>query len=363
MIKLSKIRNEISLSRGMASSMGIHRFAEDSLSELDVDLDPITDKLKGRFKDASTSGYSREELPDLFAEIEKQGLSKKLYNKINEKLEYVANDGQYNLGMINDRRYRNDFIFYLVDTKAKNPGEHFVGQIKTTIKKKGYRYNLEKGFGLVAYEVHWSFVPKEMQGTGMGKRLYSLVFDYITSQNAVMYSDSMLFEGSSRMWRTYIPTIAEFFGIQINDVMLPCSADDVAKVDYKNAKKVDNVDGFIAMDNPPKMVRKMAYNTTGLSFFKGEFCVVEVDDTVNTKVTVGGTRDTALLPYYNAIQSYDSVKEIVKSFIDGDLRFKRRQRPIMAGKSISNLKCVFLTFDDAILCAKDVGGDVVIVAI
>lgn len=363
MIKLSKIRNEISLSRGMASSQNIYRFAEDSIGELDIDLDPITDRMNGRFRDASFAGYSREELPDLFADIEKQGLSNKLYGKIHKELNYVVNDGQYSLGMFKHKRYKEDFIFYLVDNKAKNPGEFFVGQIKTTVKKKGYRYNLEKGFGLIAYEVHWSFVPKEMQGTGMGKRLYSMVFEYITSQNAVMYSDSMLFEGSSRMWRTYIPTIAEYFGIQINDVMLPCSADDVANVDYKNAKKVDNVDGFIAMDNPPKMVRKMAYNTTGLSFFKGEFCVVEVDDKVNSKVTVGGTRDTAVLPYYNAIKSFDSVKDVVKSFIDGDLRFKRRQRPIMAGKSTTNLKCVFLAFDDAILCVKDVGGDVVIVAI
>ncbi len=363
MIKLSKIHNEISLSRGMASTKGIYRFADEVLGDLDIDLDSITDKMTGDYADSSMYSYSDYDLPDLFAEIEKQKLSQNLYGKIHKELNYVINEGQYSLGMSNDRRYKDDVIFYLVDNKAKNPGEFFIGQIKTTIKKKGYRYNLQKGFGLIAYEVHWSFVPKEMQGTGMGKRLYSMVFEYVTSQNAVMYSDSMLFEGSSRMWRTYIPTIAEYFGIQINDVMLPCSADDVANVDYKNAKKVDDVDGFIAMDNPPKMVRKMAYNTTGLSFFRGEFCIVEVDDKVNTKVSVGGTRDFAVLPYYNAIQSYDSVKDVVKSFVNGDLRFKRRQRPLMVGKSYNNLKCAFLAFDDAILCVKDVGGDVVIVAI
>jgi hypothetical protein len=108
----------------------------------------------------------------------------------------------------------------------------------------------------------------------------------------------------------------------------------------------------------------MAYNTTGLSFFRGEFCIVEVDDKVNNKVTVGKLRDSGVLPYYNAIKSYDSVKDLIKSFlVSGDLFHKRRQRPLMVGKSINNMKCVFLAFDDAILCAKDVNGEIVIVAI
>ena len=361
MIKLSKIRNEISLSRGMASTKKIYSFAEDCLNEIDVDLDPITDKMKGDFADASSYGYSDYDLPNLFADIEKQKLSQELYNRIHRKLNYVVNDGQYGLGMHKGRG--DDIHFYLVDNKAKNPGEFFVGVIKTTLKKKGYRINLEKAFGLIAYEVHWSFVPKEMQGTGMGKRLYSMVYEYVASQNAVMYSDSMLFEGSSRMWRTYIPTIAEYFGIQVSDIMLPITGDEVARVDWKNAKKVDLVDGFIAMDNPPKLIRKMAYNTTGLSFFAGEFGVIEVDSKVNDQVEVGKTRDYARLPFYNAIKSYDNVKDVVKSFLNGDFRFKRRNWPVFAQGRGSKAKCVFLAFSDAILCVKDVNGEIVIVAI
>lgn len=352
MIKLSKIYNEITLGRGMASESNIYEFAARSLWELDVDLDSITDKFENRYPDDS---------PELYQKIKKQGLSHELYNKINRVLKYVGRDGQYRLGV--NKARNNQVNFYLVDDKAKNPGEFFVGVIETIVRTRGYRINLEKAFGLVAYEVHWSFVPKEVQGTGMGKRLYSMVFDYINSQDAVMYSDEMLYEGSFRMWKTYMPTIADYFGIQFNNIMLPCSAEEVASLDKNSAKKVELLDGFIAMNNPPKLIRKMAYNTTGLSFFAGEFGMITVIGSVNDKVELSERGNEIKLPFYNAIKSFDTVKHLVKSFLGGDLAYKRNGWPVFAQGRGSKAKCVFLSFEDAILCAKDVGGEVVIVAI
>jgi hypothetical protein len=361
-MKLARIRKEITLARGTASSKNIYDFAMEVLGDLRLDFEDYAGKLKKTELGQDPYWYLDDEnMQAAFQQLEKQGVSEKFYSDVRKEVTTVADSGQYSLGMHKDRG--GDIHFYLMDNQASNPGEYFVGEIRTTIKKKGYRYNLQKGFGLLAYEVHWSFVPKEKQGTGLGKILYSAVYDYITSQNAVMYSDSMLFEGSSKMWRKYMPTIAEFFGFQVNDIMLPCTANEVANIDWKNAKKAEDVDGFIAMDNPPKFIRKMAYNTTGLSYFNGDFGIIEVDGSVNDKVELGKREKTVELPIYNAIKSYNTVQELVKSFLSGDLRHLRRRWPAFAKSRGNKPKCVFLAFDDAILCVKDVNGEIVIVAI
>jgi GNAT superfamily N-acetyltransferase len=210
---------------------------------------------------------------DFEEDFEKNKLVEPLINDLLAKNNPIGEDGQYKLL---GKTQLGEHKFYLIDTKAPTVDMVFVGTMTLEKYDEGFVYNVQTAFDLNMFQVHWSNVGAEYRGKGLGKVMYTLVYQYLSSKGYAMASDGMLFEGSSGMWRTYMPGIASYFGIMMRDILLP-----VTKADVADTSLVENadLDGFVAMENPPKIVRKIAHNVQGLSFAKGEYGVTTIFST------------------------------------------------------------------------------------
>ena len=197
---------------------------------------------------------------------------------IDSKLPLVANSGGYELRLQKDGK---DLIFHLVDPKAKYIYEYFIGIIKTESGTRSYRINPKKAFNLNCYQIHWSNVAQEHMGKGLGKLMYTLVYQYVTGLGAGLVSDSMLFQGSQKMWFDFMPSIASFFGVVVSDIFFPIDKGEINR-DVMNSV----VDCVIAMENPPKEIRKIANNMKGLSFKKGQYGMLRVRAGINDKISL-----------------------------------------------------------------------------
>jgi hypothetical protein len=325
LIDILKEINELSLPKGHASSK--------SSSDIGIEGMITLISVKNMVK------YDFEE------DINKNKLVEPLLNDILAKNTPIAENGQYKLFL---KVQSGESKFFLIDTQAPTVDMVFVGVMKLEKYDEGFMYNPQTAFNLKMFQVHWSNVGIEYRGKGLGKVMYTLVYQYLSSKGYAMASDGMLFEGSSGMWRTYMPGIAKYFGVMMRDILLP-----VTKADVADTSLVENadLDGFVAMENPPKLIRKIAHNVEGLSFARGEYGVTTIFGT-DVEEEAPEFFDQ---PFIDAVDEgeFDSLKDLVK-------QVGKYHTIKTATGNPKNLKCLILSFTNAIIAAKQVGDRLVL---
>lgn len=330
MIKLTEIVKEISFGTGQASSNNAEDISSDAMYMNGIDHE------LGRYRD-DNDDYDELKIPVTDPTFQK--LIKKKFEVIGES------NGGFRLLKTKETRYSDDIRYYLTNPNAKVTGEYFIGIIKTELNTGDF-YNLKKGFGVEVETVHWSNIALEMRGTGVGKLLYTMVYEHVKSKGRALGSDSMLFEGSAGMWMNYMPSIASYFGIIINDIMIPMNREDMTK---KNKPVFDmyGVDGFVAMETPPSMVRKIMYNVKGLSFIAGEYGIVKMHGRVNDKLDATNQRssnsdESRFIDYIN---NFDTIKALLNS----PLKYSIRDT---IGTKKTKYRTLIFAFEDAVLIVK-----------
>jgi len=349
MIRLLEIVKEITFSKGHASSKNLEDMADQAISTLDID----NDLDRGLPEDANYL-----ELP----------INNKVFAKsLAKRTKIVTQSGEYML--ILKTSGKSDYEYYLVNKSAKQVKEFFVAVMQTNTSSYR-RYNLKKAFDIVVETVEWSNLATELRGQGIGKLLYTLVYDYVKSQGRAFGSDSMLFEGSAGMWITYMPKLASYFGIILDGVILPIPKEELT---IKNKPIFDmyGIDGFIAMENPPKLVRKIMHNVEGLSYIKGEYGVAKtyanVNDTfevdqpkLSLKQVMAGAdepkgREVQFIDYVN---EFDTIKDLLKSD-----KINYMVDELDVAKKKKNIKALIFAFLDAMVIVKETQNGLVSVVI
>ena len=336
MIKLTDIIKEIGFSTGHASSNAAEDISSDAMYMNGID------HALGKYHKGD---YDELKIPVSDPEFQKQ---------LTKKFIQVGESSGYRLLMTKQSRL-HDIRYYLVNPKAKLTGEYFIGIIKTELNSGDF-YNLKKGFGVEIETVHWSNVALEARGSGLGKLMYTMVYEYVKSKGRAFGSDSMLFEGSAGMWMNYMPSIARYFGIIINDLMLPVMPEELNKKN-KPAFETYGVDGFVAMETPPPMVRKISYNVKGLSFIKGEYGVVRMDGKVNddidvTPMNMGASRSRSTQSTEEYVRFIDYVNnfDTLKALINSPIKYNIRDT---IGAKQTKFKTLLFAFEDAVLVVKE----------
>jgi hypothetical protein len=325
LIDILKELNELSMQKGHATNK----------SSADISIEGMITLLSAKAMDK----YDFED------DIKKNSLVEPLINDLLAKNNPIGEDGQYKLL---GKTQSGEHKFYLIDTQAPTVDMVFVGTMTLEKYDEGFMYNTQTAFDLKMFQVHWSNVGAEYRGKGLGKVMYTLVYQYLSSKGYAMSSDGMLFEGSSGMWRTYMPGIASYFGVMMRDVLLPVTKADVA--DTALVERAD-LDGFVAMENPPKLIRKLAHNVQGLSFAKGEYGVT----------TIFGTDIEEEAPEFFDQPLTDAIdEEKFDSLRDLSKQVGKYHDIKTATGNTKNLKCLILTFENAIVAAKQVGDRIVL---
>ena len=260
----------------------------------------------------------------------------------------------------------------LCDKSAKFLTEFFVGVIRIEKYADELRYTPKNAFGMNAYAVHWSNVAAEHMGQGIGRLMYRLAYEYITNQlNAAMVSDSILYEGSQKMWMLWMPGIANFYGMVFGDIFFPLDQSEINKSTLRDAQAV------FAMKSPPTAIRKIAHNVKGLSFTKGEFGVMRVNQSINYKIqlddsqsrfeyderknrTVEKNKDFAFTYFSNLVDESTGIAHLIKKM---DSLYMDRDHMESSKGELTGLKACIFAFDDANVIVKKVGAKLVMVAV
>jgi len=374
MIKLKHLLPEISLMSGDAGSDTLEDFYYNVKGKILPKKYDVVDDWIG-------FGQGGEHTRNL------DGEAKKKYDKAQElmlvnadfkaivdsKLELVASSGGYQLRMMKQGK---DLIFHLVDPKAKYIYEYFIGIIKTEFGTRSYRFNPKKAFNLTCYQIHWSNVAREKMGQGLGKSMYTMVYEYVNGLGAALVSDSMLFQGSQKMWFDYMPTIATFFGVVIEDIFFPIDKSEVSR-DVMGR----GVDTVVAMENPPKEIRKIAYNVQGLSFKKGQYGMMRVRAGINDKIALKAGESSKNFTFNDKDDRWDVTPNkkfqytLFSNIVDESptmITLLKKMEGFGLGDSYdvssatsepSNLKACVFSFENANVIVKETGGRLVMVAI
>jgi hypothetical protein len=389
MIKLKDIVNEISLSRGHASATDLHGFFNNAVEKKFIKkkkrYSNIYDNMSWRGL-AVEDFYTEKELEQNYNKCLKEfeALIRVDSEFLSDLAPIVSSSGQYSLHRKSDG---SDINFMLGDKSAKNLAEYFIGTIRIEKETNYYNFTPKKAFGLQAYQIHWSNVAKEKMGQGMGKLIYEMVYKHISSEGAALVSDTILFEGSQKMWMSYVPSIASWFGAVVRDVYIPISKEEMVS----SARSIADIsDSLVAMENPPALIRKVANNFKGLSFSAGQYGVMQVKYGINKKLFSKAAKDA--MEYDNFV--YDDKTEMWRkkkekdfkgmdftypsNLIDEanslkDLIWRLRQyglnTSITSGTGVgdaanlASLKSLAIAFDDAIIIVKETGGRLTWVAI
>jgi hypothetical protein len=375
MIKLKELLPEISLMSGDAGSDGMENFyynVKDKI--LPKKYDVVDDWIHNNFT------LSDDQMSDEAKKEREKAKQLMLVNSefkgiVNSKMHLIAKQGGFELRSMSGG---GGLQFHLVDPKAKYIYEYFIGIIKVSKGANTYRFTSTKAFGLKTYQIHWSNVAREHMGKGLGKMMYTMVYEYITSQGAALVSDSMLFQGSQKMWIDYIPTIASYFGIVMEDVFFPIDKGEM-KSSGRNLMDSSAVSAMVAMENPPSLIRKIGYNFKGLSFAKGEYGTVKVSGGVNDKLMPEGetirtftfndksnnwdvkkNKNAQFTYFSNLVDESNSMLSLFK-------KFEKLGGPeiddVVCYGSTMNLKAVVFSFNNANVIVKKSGGKMVMVAI
>ena len=256
-MKLKDLINEINFPKGHLQKMTLEQ-----MSEKAIRASGMEDDMEG--DDYELIDYTTLPVTD---KKFKKALKKRMLSTGQESGQYV---------LVKSKGDASDdmTLYYLVDKEATVAARFFVGLIKIgSLQDSAYTYNLKKGFELKAQQVSLSMVAEELMGKGVGKLMYTLLFEMLQSKGEALASDSTLFVGSAGMWLRYMPQIADYFGIMIADVILPIPREELTEANKKKLAAVSAGNGFVATNNPPMMLRKLANNLKGLSFVNGEYAV------------------------------------------------------------------------------------------
>jgi hypothetical protein len=244
---------------------------------------------------------------------------------------------------------RAGYTFAITNPNAPTIGEYFIGLIKATdIAEEYYSLSsLKNTMDLPALEIGWSIVANEWRGKGIGKTLYSLVFKWATSKGYGLASDSVLYDGSAGMWTTYLPEIAQYFGVVIKNIIIPISKEE-AKLD--KFKFFENASRFIAFNNPPKTLRKILYNTQGLSYSKGQIVINSLSEySVNEPLDTNGEFDI-----FDYVEEHNSISELLKS-LRKDVSYDSDLSSFFPfAKSQNSAQVAILLFSDVTVLVKTV---------
>jgi hypothetical protein len=375
MIKLKNLLPEISLMSGNAGSDTMEDFYGRIYRNniLPAKYDIVRDWMGN-----NPFGLSDDEMSDEAKKEREQAKKLMLVNKdfitdVDKKLKLITKNGGYELRL---QKEGKNLTFHLVDPKAKYIYEYFIGIIQTESGTRGYRLNPKKAFNLNCYQIHWSNVAAEHMGKGLGKLMYTMVYEYVNGLGAALVSDSMLFEGSQKMWFDFIPSIASFFGVVVGDVFFPIDKGEVKRDIMGNA-----VDTVVAMENPPTEIRKIANNVKGLSFKAGEYGMMRVRQSINDKIALksDGSRNTYTFNDAddrwdvkpNKKFQYTLFSNLVDECPTMLILLKRMEQLDMADRyelvngtsEATDLKACVFSFSNANVIVKETGGRLVMVAV
>jgi hypothetical protein len=160
MIKLTELVKEISFGYGHASSNDAEDISSDAIYMNQID-----------------SAISRDGDYD---ELQIPVTDNKFQKAIAKKFKVIGESNGYRLVTTKKDEY-GDIRYYLTNPNANVIGEYFISIIKTQLNEGGF-YNLKKGFGVQVEAVHWSNVALETRGTGVGKLMYTMVYEYVKSK-------------------------------------------------------------------------------------------------------------------------------------------------------------------------------------
>jgi GNAT superfamily N-acetyltransferase len=362
MIKLKDLLPEISLMQGNASESGmtnLFRTAADKVLPIKYGL--VRKLLAGYYDMDDEDDVKEKESAEKLALVNDAFIS-----TINSKLPLVARSGGYEL---RKRKSGKIIEFHLVDPKAKYVYEYFIGIIEVEPNMRSYRIDSKKAFNLNCYQIHWSNVAKEHQGKGLGKLMYTLVYQYVNQAGGALVSDSILFQGSQKMWFDYIPSIASFFGIVVNEIFFPIDKSEISR-DILGS----GVDHVVAMENPPKEIRKIAHNVKGLSFKGGQYGMIRVRAGVNDKIELNSSLSNSS-NFWDDKPTKKSQYTLFSNMVDDAptiiILLKRMQgleivdvyeAQNWTGEP-SNLKACIFSFTNANVIVKETGGRLVMVAV
>jgi len=372
MIKLKDLLGEISLASGDAS---------------DASMESLYDRISYKIlpkKYSDVSNWIGEEPNDDWSDQWKKRYEKAkqlslvdsaFIGIINSKLPLVSSKGGYELRLM---KSSNSLYFYLVDPNAKYIYEYFIGTITAQVGTNTFRFTPSKAFGLSTYQIHWSNVAREHKGKGLGKLMYTMVYEYVSGIGAALVSDGTLYQGSQKMWIDYIPSIASYFGIVLDDVFFPIDKSEV-KANGRSLMGDSSVSAMVAMQNPPALIRKIANNVKGLSFSKGEYGVIHTSRGINDKLIPEGEtlrtftfneksnewdvekKKNVQFTYFSNL--VDESNSIMNLFI----KFEKYGGPniydVTSYTSKSNLEAVVFGFSNVNVIIKKSGGKLVMVAI
>jgi ribosomal protein S18 acetylase RimI-like enzyme len=336
LLKESEDLEEISFASGHASSSDLRGIARSVMYSSTFDTSSIRSKLYslGAFIKGSNGDYDFE-----------LRLDDKLVKVIKSKAIDILSASDVEILIF--KKSKNDNLCALVNPNAITLGTYFLGVIKIEFETDSYgAYSISKAVDMPYYQIHWSNVASEFRGMGVGKQLYSLVYEWAKSKGAALASDDTLFAGSAGMWTTYMPQIASYFGVLMGNIIVPISKEEALLDKFKY---FSSVDGFIAFDTPSKTMRKILYNLQGLSYSKGEIFTSILYTTSVNKSTI-----------FDLVDSSDNIADLLTSIEDQDSYSYNEQGGKMSLKSlnrsakISTVKAAVFAYRDAIVIVKTV---------
>jgi len=307
MIKLKDIVNEISLNTGDANTNTLWNFFKDAVEKNAFRKQKKYSQLydgmswaSGRFsyevlfsidEIKKITGNKKMKNWDEFDIRELDSATKKKVDKaVAEKYTFtpemvkdlsgpvVASRGQFNL----HAEVHGSEIYYRLGNKgAKYVYEYLIGVIKVEKTASSYRYTLKNAFDLKCFQIHWSNIVDEYKGQGFGKMIYEMVYEHVSSKGIALASDTILFQGSQKMWFQLMPSIANNFGIVMNDIYFPISKETMQSEGPSIGEKARYC---VAMDSPPPLIRKILHNFTGLSFTAGSYGLMSCYGSINDKL-------------------------------------------------------------------------------
>jgi hypothetical protein len=251
--------------------------------------------------------------------------------------------------------YSEELDVFLFNPSASTLAEAFCGLIELKANASNQYVNIEKFFHVKTYTIEWSNVKKSLQGSGLGKKMYSALYKWITDDGGCLQSDYTLYPGSAAIWTKYMPSIASWFGVNIRGILLP-----IDKTEIDKTKFTMDVDHLIAMENPPKEIRKISYNVQGLSFNEGEYGVVEFINQINDEMNIDTKKHKELGDinvFADIIEVCDTMQEFLKVT-------KNDIKEILTSTGITDkLKTVLCVFYDATVILKETKNGLVMVTI
>ena len=335
---------EISFASGHASSSDLQSIADSVLYSRIFDSSSIRSKLYslGAFVKGGNGEYNYD-----------LRLDDKLVKVIKSKAIDILSSSDLEILIFNETKNQN--LCALVNPNAITLGTYFLGIIKIKFETESYgAYSISKAVDMPYYQIHWSNVASEFRGMGVGKQLYSLVYEWAKSKGAALASDDTLFVGSAGMWTTYMPQIASYFGVLMGNIIVPISKEEALLDKFKY---FSDVDGFIAFENPSKTMRKILYNLQGLSYSKGEIYTAMLDTkSVNSNLAFdsdSGIQGTIL----DLTDSSDNISDLLNTLYEELSSFDEKggkADTLNRSARISTVKAAVLAFKDAVVIVKTV---------